>query len=595
MITPFQPTLTVASRLFDTVIGIVDRSEADSLIDCWHALERGAGGRPPSGFVYTSRAVLTAILILTFHQRTVTIRQILATIADMTDEQLAAVGMAGANTSAIYDQPKREYTRFHAWLTRQFTPVDPHADLPAQRISNKEHKRLLGDRTAEQWHAAERAGERLSILINRIVAASVWEKRPQGCRGDLVTDESTFDLARHMYGLGVKDDKLRGATPGGSPYARGQDNAVSTGSEPLALNGKITKSGYGLGLTALTRVGEPHQLHAVPPVVIGISVGKVTSGSVEGLFEALTRAKENDLTGRSPSSRAAWPFLTVDMGYNVKRTWAETMIREQYAYVGRYPSHWKTVYPSAPAAGRETDPGPVQVAGDFYCPAVQPHINKFTVRPTRTMLESNPSGFAEHDRALAQVLPLLMGRNSRPEYRNVTRGRPRIGGSRDEQLTVKLVCPAAMGRVRCPLKPESLSVDSSVPAVDPTWSADRYGCCSNASLTVTLTDAQVRLAQWGMTPGSWEHALYYEAARSLTEQRFSQLKSNAVTGLKELVEGPRREPLIAITLAAAVAVLNHRTQEAYDRRQHRAESIDIRMRLLESDLGHPPAKTPPRT
>jgi hypothetical protein len=69
-----------------------------------------------------------------------------------------------------------------------------------------------------------------------------------------------------------------------------------------------------------------------------------------------------------------------------------------------------------------------------------------------------------------------------------------------------------------------------------------------------------------MTPGSCEHTLYFEAARALTEQRFSQLKLDAVTGLKDIVEGPRREPLIAITLAAAVAILNHRSQEAYDRR-----------------------------
>ncbi|MFY9337343.1 MAG: hypothetical protein WAP49_17880 [Mycobacterium sp.] len=114
-------------------------------------------------------------------------------------------------------------------------------------------------------------------------------------------------------------------------------------------------------------------------------------------------------------------------------------------------------------------------------------------------------------------------------------------------------------------------------------------------MTVTLTDDQVRLAQWGFVGGSWEHILTYEAERALTEQRFSLLKSPHVTGLSDLKWGPRREPMVKIILALAVAATNHRIQKAHDIRKLREESIDIQYRRLSTSLGHEPVRTPPLT
>jgi hypothetical protein len=52
---------------------------------------------------------------------------------------------------------------------------------------------------------------------------------------------------------------------------------------------------------------------------------------------------------------------------------------------------------------------------------------------------------------------------------------------------------------------------------EPDWPADAMACCSNSSITVYLTDAQLKMAQWDLIPLSWEHTLYFEAARALTE------------------------------------------------------------------------------
>jgi hypothetical protein len=62
-----------------------------------------------------------------------------------------------------------------------------------------------------------------------------------------------------------------------------------------------------------------------------------------------------------------------------------------------------------------------------------------------------------------------------------------------------------------------------LPMAEPDWPAEAMACCSNSSTTVYLTEGELRMAHWDLIPGSWEHTLYFEAARALTEQRFSQL------------------------------------------------------------------------
>ncbi|NKS96975.1 hypothetical protein GS498_06115 [Rhodococcus hoagii] len=81
----------------------------------------------------------------------------------------------------------------------------------------------------------------------------------------------------------------------------------------------------------------------------------------------------------------------------------------------------------------------------------------------------------------------------------------------------------------------------------------------------------------------------------MTEQRFSLLKSPHITGIANLTWGPRREPMIKIILALAVAATNLRIQAAFDPDAVRVESTDIRWRQLAADLGHEPVRVPPRT
>lgn len=592
MITDFESSYRVSDNLFRESKVIIERSQADDMINAFCDEDRGDGGQDCNGIAYTILAVLVAALGLLMLGRTPTYKAIQQAIGDFTPQQLAEVGMRGQNTSRIFAdraEQQRERKRFVAWLNRRLAPLDPSPDQPARRITNADHRRIIASRSDQQREASLQATDRLRAVINRIVCGSILDPQPPGAVGDIVADESIFDLAGPSAGLGIKPDKHRGAAYFGSYYSR--EKHTTTVHQDASGGGK---RGFGIGLTAVVRVGPPDQLHAIAPVVIGIDIHPPTSGSTEALDIAITHAKRNGLDTRR-TGRARLPYLTVDMGYNPKDGFARLMLDQQYAAVARYPRHWTITDTAANPPGSTADrpPGPIQFAGSFYCPAAAALLAEHRMPKTRDLLADN--GWETHDRRLNSVLPFLMGLNSRARLSR-PRGRPPLGVPPRFDVKAELVCPAVQLRVSCPLKPASTTRTAfGVPMAAPTWRADDLQCCSQSIVTVTLTSEQFKKAQWGMVAGSWEHTLYFEAARARTEQTFSMLKSAHITNLVDLKWGPRREPMVKILLALAVASTNHRIQKTYRSREAREESLDIRRRQLRDYLGHEPAKTPPLT
>lgn len=594
MIAPITREYEIDDVLFSEALATIDRGGADHLIEQYWKDSRGVGGRPPSGLRYTIRAVLVAAMTLLMLGRTASIKRILGAIANFTESQLAAVGMAGADLSVVLVCWDREYRVFERWLSARLKPLDSGPDLPAKRITNAAHQAQLRDRTAEQRAASAIGLERARIVINRIVAGSIIDPRPEGCVGDVVADETIIRLANPSAGLGSRPSKNRGAAYLGSYHVQSRKKVDSTGATIIETH----KAGFSVGVTALTRIGPRHALHSVTPVITAIDIHHPNAADVAGLAHALEHHSRNGFDCRR-GGRHAWPLLTTDMGYISVDGFARLMLDRQYAHVSRYPQHWTKILPSSIPPGAPSGqqvPGPVQGHGDFYCPAATPKLKAALVHRTRDLLEVG--GFLAHDRRLANLLPLLMGTNSRPKLARPTRGRPRLGDPEPDQVVkIDLVCPAVQGRCRCPLKPASLdAAPVDAPLVEPTWPATQYSCCEKSSTTVTLTDEQFKRAQFGLVPGSWEHATYYEAARALTEQRFSILKSQHVTGYQDLTWAPRREPMLKLIIALSVATANWSVQRSYaNRTALSVESIDVRMRQLARDLGRDPTKTPPRT
>lgn len=592
MITAGEPEYTLSDNIFGDAVRIIDRSGAAELIDGYYEAARRPGGRPPRGIEYTTRAVLVALLCRIILCRPPTLRGAMATVADFTPAQLSAVGMDRQDCSAAHRDAAGEYQRFHAWWTRRLAPLDPGLGLPARRVTNAAHTEAVAARTDQQCDESDRAAERIRTVINRIVAGSVDEKAPTESRGDLVVDESIYDLAGPGLGLGSKPDKHRGAAYCGRYYVRDAKTGAIRGP---GSGDAIKKAAFGIGLSAVTRIGTPEGLHSVAPVVVGIDIHPPTSGSVEGLAVAIEHARLNGLDGRR-GGRSRWPFITVDMGYNPKKSFAELLLQQRYSPVARYPKHWNTSYASAKPTGAPAgaQPGPVQVAGAFYCPAALALLRGHRTPAMRDLLATQ--GFRSHDERLARILPYLMGYNSRPFQARSGYGRPKLGVEDATVTKIKLVCPAALGSVKCPLKEQSmLDGPVGVPLANPDWEPNERACCSKSSVTVTLTPDQLRMAQWDLVPGSWEHSIYFEATRALTEQRFSVLKSKHITSIAELKWGPRREPMIKLILALAVAAANRGSQRSHDPKRCRPESIDIRWRQLAIDLGRNPTRTPPRT
>ncbi|NKW33661.1 hypothetical protein GS942_16445 [Rhodococcus hoagii] len=83
------------------------------------------------------------------------------------------------------------------------------------------------------------------------------------------------------------------------------------------------------------------------------------------------------------------------------------MLDYQYSAVARYPKRWNLTFASVdPAPGRRwsrTSPGPVQIAGAFYCPATLEYTRKYGVPTTRRLLADKD--FALHDERLRRILP----------------------------------------------------------------------------------------------------------------------------------------------------------------------------------------------
>lgn len=590
MISDFQPTYRLNDDFFRAAKRIIERSRAAESIEGFHA-EIGTAGREPAGIAYTVKAVLVSALTLIMLGRTPSLKAILGAIGDLSARQLAEVGMAGQDTSRIFAvraEQRREYHRFRAWLNRRLVMLDSNPDQPARRITNAEHRRIINRRTAEQQEAFQVAAERLETVVNQIVAGSILEQSPRVARGDLVVDETLLDLAGPSAGLGAKPDKNRGAAPSGGYYAR--DEKSGTGTDGRGKG----KRGFGLGVTAVSVVGPPDRLHLVAAVIAAIHIHPPTSGSAAAVDKCLTHLKRNGLDSR-PADGKTWPMMIADMGYNPKHDFPHVMLKHQYSPVVRYPKDWTLSQPSAhpPGTSETTEPGPIQHAGAFYCPAAQQALSKLTVPRSRDLLASGK--WEQHDNRLSAALPFLMGTNSRPVISGL-RGRPTLGLKRVSYVKQELVCPAVQLRVRCPLKPESMDAAGfGVPLAEPTWQAEDRICCRQSTMRLVLTERQLNRAQWGMVPGSWEHMLVFEAGRSMTEQRFSLLKSPHITDLSDMKWGARREPMIKLLLALAVAATNHQIQKTHAARPVRTESVDIRWRQLTYHLGHEPTRIPPRT
>ena len=606
-----EPSLKGLCRdeLFRQAEELIDKSGASDILSASAARRRGDGGRPAAGITYNLRAVLiatTCVLLIRGVPTVAAIQDFLLRWA--TDSQLARVDMTltANDRNRITERVANnaEYKRFNNWLNRQLVSLDSGWDLPAQRVTNGQDRETIARRSRSDRIQSAMAERLTRIVVNRIIAASIIDPAPDGYYGDVVVDETTFDVAAVTPGMGVKNDKTRSAVSFAGLYVR-QGGVIVDGAGERSSGGGITKMGHGVGVTALTMVGQPGSIRKVPPMVTAVDLHRPTSGSVGPVDNAFAHHTLNGFDPRTTRHRgknARLPMITSDMGYNVKNGYAEMLIRRGYEMIARYPTSWQVLSVASDNASRSTpgqtlpvvEPGPVMF-GDALCPMVRQYLQDTIAVGSRSL--KGRAAWIAHDRRLAAILPLLMARSRRVHVGSTVMGRPAKHARRVKEYVGEFGCPAELLRqvnpVACTLKPESIVKNPTVVPLRPTWKASDKRCCAQSRITLSLTAQQLKTHQRAMFPGSWEHIFLYEAYRALTERRFSHTKSPYVTRLDKLNFGARREPMIKLIIALSIAVGNIRLREGAQPQE--VDTFTERMAALERRLGHPPTRLPTRT
>lgn len=582
MITKRPANSTPRDHVIADFLNLVKRSGVCDLLREAVRRQRGPGGRPANeAITYSLEGVLVATFVLLNQTRTPSMAAVMQLLLqEMTPDQRDLVGVTRGIPEMENSEWKREYQRFQKWLTRALSPMDSAFDLRAQRATPSEDAAITAARTAKQSRRSRVAHRIAERVINRIIAESVLDPAPAGYRGDVVADESILHVSNQSK-RADDGDWTRSGVSIGAYYSHESRKGEKTG-----------KRGHGVGVTAVVRVGPPDATHTVTPVVTGIAIHKPTSGTPRHLEAALAQHRRNGFDGPPRGKNAAYPFCVTDMGYTAKKDYAGILFRRNYALLSRFPEPHNHVHPLLAPNGEET--GVVQIGGDVYCPCAEKlAIAKAAMVIGTSGLDAQKAD--RHDRLLQQTHPMLMGRNSRVRQAGAP-GRPKQGQPKEQQYRIDLVCPAVQGRVRCPLKPESMVQvgEHAVPELNPSWNAEDKLACANSQVTVTLPDKAFRQFHPSLPASSWEHTFLYESYRSMTERTFAIWKSKHISPCQDLTWTPRRAPYLMLVVATSLAVMNLKVQESAPFKKNQ-NPFQRSMRELEEMLGREPTRVPPRT
>jgi hypothetical protein len=223
-------------------------------------------------------------------------------------------------------------------------------------------------------------------------------------------------------------------------------------------------------------------------------------------------------------------------------------------YAHRIPAHWAIPLRTAGASlvqdlhpsdrgPHGTHHGAIISNGNLYCP-----------QAPRTLLDLGPlardatrEDTAVHDTRTAELARYKLGKIT----------------SEDPDGYHRVMCPAAMGKIRCPLRPQSLTLDRDRPEIL-TPPQDPPACCTQQTLTVP-PDVLAKTAQKHDYPSAAHRRSY--ARRTGAERGFATLKDPATN---DTTRGWCRlmglAPRLLFT-TCLVITRNQRITTAWDNRQ----------------------------
>ena len=253
---------------------------------------------------------------------------------------------------------------------------------------------------------------------------------------------------------------------------------------------------------------------------------------------------------RHDPARALVPVLTAMPG-------ARHPARRHPVRLRLRPPRRRRLGPPAPAVRRAAGPGPAPLDrgprgthhgaiianGNLYCPATP-----------RTLLElaplardATPEQADAHDQQTAETARYKLGRIT----------------SDDADGYHRVACPAAMGKIRCPLRPASMTLDRNRPEIL-TPPEHPPACCQQQTITVP-PDVAAKTRQKHDYPSKPHRRSY--ARRTGAERTFSTAKDPASNNIAHGWTRLMGLTPLTLWLACLLAVRNQRILTAWDARQ----------------------------
>jgi hypothetical protein len=192
---------------------------------------------------------------------------------------------------------------------------------------------------------------------------------------------------------------------------------------------------------------------------------------------------------------------------------------------------------------RGTHHGAIIANGNLYCPATPTAL--LELAPLAR--DATPDQAAAHDQQTAETARYKLGKIT----------------SDDADGYHRVACPAATGKIRCPLRPASMTLDRSRPEIL-TPPEHPAACCQQQTITVT-PDVAAKTRQKHDYPSKSHRRSY--ARRTGAERTFSTAKDPATNNIAHGWTRLMGLTPITLWLTCLLAVRNQRILTAWDARQ----------------------------
>jgi len=190
-----------------------------------------------------------------------------------------------------------------------------------------------------------------------------------------------------------------------------------------------------------------------------------------------------------------------------------------------------------------THQGAIIANGCLYCPRTPPALLHLAPLPPGALAEQA----AGHDQQTAELTRYKLGRHTADDadgYHRVT-------------------CPAAAGKIRCPVRPESMTLDRSRPEI---LSPPEHppACCTQQTITIGPDVAAKTRQKHDYPSAAWRRSY---ARRTSAERANATIKDTATTSIARGWCRLMGLTPLALWITCLLVVRNQRILTAYDTRQ----------------------------